>query len=299
MMRCLKKFSGRCFRLVLISFLVYTMLFFQVYPLRVGATPTDYEVQYGDVAVEYNENHTIVDIASNEAIINWASLDTVSGEILEFIQQSSSSAVLNRVISGSPTQFDGSLLANGRVFVVNPAGVIFGAGSTINVAELVASSLNISNDDFINGRFDFAEGNGAVINEGHITAENVALIGKKVFNTGVITSPDGYVVMLAGDRVLLGQDGSNVVVEVTSVTLPEDGQLQLDDIGSVVNEGTIEAPGGNVVLAAGDVFSRAITGVESLAFKVDGGIGQVEQLGTINVDGADGDAGSISLTAGT
>jgi filamentous hemagglutinin family protein len=298
MTRYLKRFSGRCFRLVLISFLLFTMLLFQVHPLRVGATPTGPEVQYGDVGVEYDQNHTIVDITSNEAIINWASLDTVSGEVLEFIQQSSSSAVLNRVISGSPTQFDGSLLANGRVFVVNPAGVIFGAGSTINVAELVASSLNINNDDFINGRYDFAEGNGVVINEGHITAENVALIGKKVFNTGVISSPEGYVVMLAGDRVLLGQEGSNVVIEVAGVTLPEGAEVQSGDIGNVVNEGTIEAPGGNVILAAGDIFSRAITGVESLAVKVDGGNGRVEQLGTINVDGASGDGGSISLTAG-
>jgi len=74
-----------------------------------GATPT----QWGD--------HTIID-TSHGAIINWDSFDTSSGQSVTFNQYdgvlSSSSAVLNRVTSGTvPTQFDGALNGNGIVFI--------------------------------------------------------------------------------------------------------------------------------------------------------------------------------------
>lgn len=195
-MRCIRIFPKRHVRCITIYFLICCMLFNTSLPL-VLAAPGGHDVQYGDVTVHYNGNNTIVDITSHNAVINWASLDTLPNEVLQFLQRSSSSAVLNRIMSGVVTQFDGSLLANGRVFIVNSAGVIFGAGASINVNQLVASGLNITNDDFINGRYEFAGGHGAVINHGNISAENVALIGKKVFNTGTITSRGGFVVMVA------------------------------------------------------------------------------------------------------
>ncbi|MFH1616886.1 MAG: Ig-like domain-containing protein [Planctomycetota bacterium] len=280
------------FKEAVIYFLIFALLF---YTTNAVAAPSGPDVQHGDVSVNYNGNQTIVDIASDNAIINWQSLDTAQNEILQFLQNSSNAAVLNRITSGNPTQFDGSLLANGRVFVVNPAGVIFGGGAAINVAQLVASSLNISNQDFLNGRYEFSGGFGSVINYGDISAENVALIGKKVLNAGTITSPGGYVMLLSGDRVLLGQKGSEIVVELDSAVIPDGVET---DIGKVTNQGTIDAENGTIVLAAGDIFSRALD-LDNRAVKVDGGSGTVEQLGTISADGVNGDAGAISLTAGT
>ncbi|MHC4500112.1 MAG: Ig-like domain-containing protein, partial [Planctomycetota bacterium] len=65
-----------------------------------------------------------------------------------------------------------------------------------------------------------------------------------------------------------------------------------EGLGDVTNDdtGQITAPGGTVVLAAGDVFSTAL--------RAEGGVGRVEQNGTINADGIDGDGGSVSLTSG-
>jgi len=94
-------------------------------------------------------DHTIID-TDHGAIINWNNFNTSSGQIVEFRQyldgsQNDMSAVLNRISSGSiPTEFYGALNANGRVFLLNPAGIIFGAGSTVNVSQLVASGLNMS-----------------------------------------------------------------------------------------------------------------------------------------------------------
>jgi len=164
------------------------------------------------------------------------------------------------------------------------------------MTQFVASSLNISNEDFLNRRDIFAGGNGAVINRGEISAEKVALIGKKVLNTGTITSPNGYVVMAAGDRVVLGQPGSDVVVELDSIDVADAGPV---DIGDVVNEGTVDASDGVIVLAAGDVFSKAINlgTLSASGGTVMAKAARVGQFGTVNVDGIEGDGGNVNLTA--
>ena len=162
-MKRARRFSREFLKPVTVYFLVSCMLFYS--PLAVvRATPSGADVQYGDVSIQQNGGNTVVDITSNNAIINWADLDTTPNEVLQFLQQSRDSAVLNRIISGAATQFDGTLLANGRVFIVNPAGVVFGPGAVVNVSELFASSLGITNSDFLNGRYEFAGGFGAVIN---------------------------------------------------------------------------------------------------------------------------------------
>ncbi len=254
----------------------------------------------GLIGANWGDN-TVIN-TDNGAILDWSNFNTTSSQSVTFNQYlsgnlNSASAVLNRISSGAiPTQFDGALSANGRVFIVNPAGVIFGAGSSVNVAQLVASSLNISNADFLSGKYEFAGGTGSVINKGTILADSVALIGKRVLNSGTITSPGGLVIMAAGDKVLLGEPGSNIAVELVSVTRSDvtaDGMLD----GDVINEGTVNAQDGKIVLASGDTFSRAIGGIDGLSVAVDGGAGRVGQFGTLNADGTAGDGGSITLTA--
>jgi filamentous hemagglutinin family protein len=228
------------------------------------------------------------------AIVNWNNFDIGSNGTVTFIQPDSAAAVLNRVHDGSVTGIIGSLEASGRVFVVNPAGVIFGEGASVNVAQLVASTLNISDSDFQAGHYEFSavgDSLSEVINNGTITAADaVALIAKKVLNNGTImTGEGGVVVMAAGDRVLLKKPGENILVdfEMDSVTIPDEGDTE--GFGDVTNEGEIDAPAGEVVLAAGDIYSTAL--------RVFGGTGKVEQNGEIDVDAATDDAGTVILTA--
>lgn len=293
-MRARDRFTRGYMKRLVIFMLVYCMLFNM--PLSVVlATISGHDVQYGDVTVHYNPSNTIVDITSQNAVINWGSLDTLPGEVLRFLQLNSSSAVLNRVMSGATTQFDGSLFANGRVFIVNTAGVIFGAGATINVNQLVASGLNITNDDFLNGRYEFSGGIGSVINHGNINAESVALIGKKVYNTGTIAA-SGYVILAAGDKVFLAQPGSNIIVEMD---IPQTPSVEpVENITEVINEGTISVSGGRVILAsAGDAFSKAVGNIDQITAP-NQRISRVGQFGTVTADSADGNGGSVSITAG-
>jgi len=218
-------------------------------------------------------DHTIIK-TQNGAVIDWNKFDTSSAQSLRFKQYdgdalSSMSAVLNRIQSGGvPTHFDGSLYANGRVFVVNPAGLIFGAGSTVNVSQLVASGLNMSNDAYNaalrseSSKMVFAGGGGDVVNNGVISAENsVYLLGQNVVNNGAIRCPDGLVVMAAGETLRLGQPASNVIVSIGA-------DLVAGIKNTVTNNGAIgkrSSPVTRLVLAAGDVFSQAIPNVGDFA----------------------------------
>jgi len=283
-----------CRRVVACS-LVFFMTF--VTPAQVAlATPSNPDIVAGSAGVAQAGNTTTVSLNSASAVINWDSLDTSSSEVLQFLKASGNFAVLNRVIKGGVTQFDGSLFGNqGHIIIVNPNGIVFGPTALVQAYKFTSSALDITNTDFMNGVYNFTgDGMGKVINYGNISAEQVALIGKQVLNAGVIRSPGGYVLMAAGDKVCLGQEGSEVVVEIDGITIPD----PTEGLGDVINEGTINVAGGTIVLAAGDTFSRAIDGLDSLALAVEDGVGSVGQFGTLNADGIEGDGGSITLTAG-
>jgi filamentous hemagglutinin family protein len=235
--------------------------------------------------------HTVID-TDHGAIINWNNFDTGAAEIIEFNQflggvEDSASAVLNRITSAIPTQFDGTLEANGRVFVVNPAGIVFNIGSTVNVGQLVASGLNMTDDAFNAvlanpaNQMEFEGGTGEVDCGARVTADRVYLVGKKVFNRKLISATGGLVVLAAGDNVYLAQDGSNVLIQVLADPLDTDPDVVNR---SVLNAGT----NGTVVLAAGDTFSRAIStaGVVSAASgTVKYQAAKVEIRGEVDVSG--------------
>jgi len=322
-----RKFSKRRYFKSTIGYFLTCCMFFNTSLSVVLAGPEGAQVVNGQVSFQQSGYNTTI-TASDKSIINYSSFDIARPEIVQFIQPGSSASVLNRILSANPTNINGTLLANGRVFFVNPAGVYFGAGARVNVNQLVASGLNITNSDFINGQYNFAGGNGSVINSGDISAEKVYLIGRQVANSGSISCPAGYVVMASGDRVFLGEPGTDVVLEVDAPSSPESAE-PIEGSG-VLNEGTVDAASGTIVLAAGDIYSQAISNTGSLSasfesgeagqitLTADGGqvtnTGTIEasgikggqvvmegarvgQFGTVHADGIDSDGGSVDLLA--
>jgi fibronectin-binding autotransporter adhesin len=285
-----KVLSRRTGTYVMISFFM-VMIF--LYASGAFAGPEGAQVINGQVSFQQSGLNTTI-TASNKAIINYTSFDIARPEIVEFIQPSSTASVLNRILSANPTAIDGTLLANGRVFFLNPAGVIIGQGARINVTQLVASALNMSNSDFINGRLNFAGGNGPVINQGAITAEKVYLIGKQVANSGAISCPAGYVVMASGDRVFIGEVGSDVVVEIDVPSVP----VQPLEGAAVLNEGTVDVGSGTIVLAAaGDIYAQAISNVGTLSASTQSG--NAGQIKLAAADGVIANTGSIEAKSGS
>ncbi|WP_254873104.1 MULTISPECIES: filamentous hemagglutinin N-terminal domain-containing protein [Oxalobacteraceae] len=196
------------------------------------ANPSNPTVVNGQVTFSQQGNVFTITNSPN-AIINWSSFSIGAGEMVRFIQQNSSSAVLNRITGQDPTRIMGALQSNGRVFLINPNGIMFGAGSQVNVAGLVASTLAISNSDFLAGKNKFTAGDvtGAVSNLGAITTPSggqVYLIAPDVSNSGIITSPKGDVVLAAGRSVQLA-DSTNPDMQVV-VSAPTDRALNLGDV---------------------------------------------------------------------
>jgi filamentous hemagglutinin family protein len=255
------------------------------------------------------------------AIINWQQFSIGTNETTRFIQQSASSSVLNRVTGGDPSQILGTLQSNGRVFLINPNGILFGAGARVDVAGLVASTLRLSNEDFAAGRMNFTGDPAkaaAVVNQGRISAGaggSVVLVGSAVDNQGVITAPNGQIVLAAGSSVRVAEAGTpQLQVEITA---PASGPLNLSAVaygshgiytGLVRNSGTLNADAA-VRTADGRIVLKASNGVELAAgstvtanggaggrIVVDAQQGSALVAGTISARGSDGAGGSVVVT---
>ncbi|MGE5624021.1 MAG: filamentous hemagglutinin N-terminal domain-containing protein, partial [Bacillota bacterium] len=214
-----------------------------------------------------NNNLTVINQNSNKLVINWSSFNIGAGQTVQFIQPSKNSAALNRILSESPSQIFGNLLANGQIYLLNGNGIFFSKDAYVNTGALFASSLNISNGDFLAGRMDFSapfgQDGGPIVNHGTLIAANggsVNLIGGSVYNDGVIEATLGQVDMIAGHAVTVDFDGDGLMSFV--VTAPVMHKMLDAQSGNAVdNEGTVEANGGAVLMTANvarDVFAAAV-----------------------------------------
>ena len=185
--------------------------------LPLSAQPIGAKVISGS-AVFKQQSSTLNITTSNKAIINYNSFNIGSKETLRFIQPSASSVVLNRVIMANPSSILGTLNANGKVFLVNPAGIYFGAGSSINANSFVATTLNIADDDFLKGNYAFNKlinkQSRAIVNQGTISVSDngfVILSAPMVSNEGHIIAKAGNVVLGAGDNFYIAFDAQGLI----------------------------------------------------------------------------------------
>jgi filamentous hemagglutinin family protein len=245
-------------------------------------------VTSGAATIVQTGNVTNVNQTTNKASINWWSFGTTPSETVNFNQPNASSVTLNRVIGNERSVLQGALNANGKVFLINSAGVLIGKGASINTAGFLASTLNITDDDFNAGRYVFKAngGSGSVINMGTITANDggyVALLGNTVSNQGVISATKGTVALNAGNQITLNFNGDSLL----SVTIDEGALNAL-----VENRQAIYADGGQVIMtakAADDLLGAQVnnTGVVQ-ARTIDDLKGHIEMNalgGTTNVAG--------------
>lgn len=221
------------------------------------AQPQNPTVQSGQVGITQQGNLTQI-TASNGAIINYSQFNIPTGYTVQFIQPSAAARVLNRVTGPDPSQINGTLLANGHVYIVNPAGVYFNQGSVVNVGGLYAAAGNLSNADFRRQMDRFTELEGSVVNDGTINAAKAVLAGAAVENTGTINSPGGMVVMAAGNDLFIGEAGGNLYARVSHGSSTNATGRLSDRQAGVYNTGTINARGGRAVAVTGDIFGMAI-----------------------------------------
>jgi len=192
------------------------------------------------------------------AIINWNSFSISSGQTVRFDQLTAGSAVLNRVTGNSASNILGALQSNGRVFLLNPNGIVFGAGARVDTAGLLASTLNISDEDFLAGNYRFSCFNS-------ITCE----AGVDLLNPNM-------------NRIVL-QDGS----QITTRNAGNGGQVWLIARDRVTSEkgSAIDAPGGQVIAAAAREVTVSSPALGHMTFTLTGPAGsQIDLAGDITVE---------------
>jgi filamentous hemagglutinin family protein len=277
-------------------------------PCLTLALPTDGRVAGGGATLQSTSKSITIQQTTDKAILNWKSFSIAADEAVHFRQPSADSIALNRVIGGDPSVILGRLQANGRIFLLNPNGILFGAGAQINVGGLLASTLHTRDEEFMAGRYLFAQdplkGLKTVVNQGTLQVSEhgfVILAAPAVSNEGIIVANLGTTVLGSGQKLTVDLMGDGLInYALTGKVLEQVTGIDGTASGSAVkNSGTIHADGGQVILqasAAGDIFSSVVnqSGVirarslthEDGIVRLDGGeSGQVILAGTIDASG--------------
>jgi filamentous hemagglutinin family protein len=216
----------------------------------------------GSATVNTSGNTETITQTTGNAVIDWSSFNIGGKEKTQFVDPNSSSLTVNRVHDMNPSQILGTLSANGNIVLINPNGVLFGQGSTVDVNGIVATTSNVSNANVMNGgKLNFTPGgnpSAGIVNQGSITAANAGLVGlvaPNVTNSGIITAKLGTVHLASGDSFTLDLYGDGLL----EIGVSDAVNQQL-----VENTGTINAAGGtiNLTAAAGRQIVNSLIDVE-------------------------------------
>lgn len=211
------------------------------------ALPGASTVVSGTASVASNANsQTVITQTTPKTIINWNSFNIAFGETVRFQQPDASAIALNRITGNTQSNIDGVLKANGQIFLLNPNGILFGKTAEVNVGGLLASTMSMSDDDFLSANYRLSGNNNrSVKNQGSLTSENgyVAMLGQTVTNgeTGVINTPQGKVLLGAADGATIYMSNGSIVGYT----------IDRGTAGAIVENaagGKISANGGSVTL---------------------------------------------------
>jgi filamentous hemagglutinin family protein len=275
------------------------------------AIPTGGNIVAGSATITQSGNTLNVVQASQRAVVNWQSFNVGSQAKVEFVQPNAQAVIHNRVVSATPSQIDGMVKANGQVIISNANGVVFGKGAQVDAAAIVATTMDINDKDFMEGKSTFkGNGTGAVVNYGKLQTNDpkgyIALLAPEVRNEGYILAKGGAantVVLASGSQVTLDFRGDQLM----TVKVDASAYKSLID-----NKRLVQVEGGMVVIAAnsaaqlmGSVIKNSGR-ISTSSMVNNGGIIEiladtVQNLGTIvaNAKGNTGNGGQISIKGNT
>ena len=246
------KFSARTFSLIF-SFLwaVY------IYGLPEGTVGV-----VGEGSFEITGNEMVI-TAPDGSVFEHLGFDVAADETVRFVQPSTDSRVLNRILSENAALIHGTVEANGRLYFAAPNGLIFGSGAIIQAAQLHAIAGGVSNDEFIQGIDRYSHLSGEVDNQGSISANDVVMGGRSVTNSGTITTTEGTTILAAGGSMEVFATDSILGVEISqSSTLPD---VSVGDLAgqAVLQSGILEASrallSGNRIEQSGTVTAQEVS----------------------------------------
>lgn len=278
---------------------------FALLSLYLGASVTLYSLPEEGVAssgkMEVVQKSDLMQITTNDrAILNWDSFSIGKTETLQFLQPSHHSAVLNRVIGLDASKLDGTLQANGHVFLINPNGLIIGKDAVINTAGFMGTTLQISDADFLNNTELLFQGDSTapIVNLGTLQTSQgpVTLMAHKIDNQGQITSNE-KVSLIAGHEILLTSSHEilHIRPDIKAEGIESSGVIQIlqtrienEGVSSLAIRQVDEPNATKMVTEGGKILFRAEGGPTSVSGELTAAGGSIHVLGeTVHIqDGA-------------
>lgn len=258
-----------------------------VWALEPNALPTGASVKHGNVTQTVSGNKMTIQQSTARAVVNYDSFNIGRDAQVDH----SGGVMLSRVTGTGSTQINGTLNTSGMV-LVNPNGIAIGSTGNVNAGSFTASTYNITDENFLNGKNKFERNGskGAVVNEGNIKITEgggyVALVGAQVDNRGRIETQGGAAVMAAGNTA--------------TVRVALSGKVSLELDPAEINASVANHENGVVVTKGGQVMMRAAAVVDAASGVASA---QVKQAGLLDTTGPQGgrvdilaDRGNIKVT---
>ena len=281
------------------------------------AGPSGGEVVRGSADIEQSESLFNITQSTSKAAINWQDFSIAEDESVIFYQPDSTSVTLNRVTGNNLSEIYGSLGANGNIFLINPEGIIFGEGAEINVGGFLASTFDITDDDFMSEKYNFTIPgitDSSIINKGNISIADsgfAAFVAPHVSNSGIISARLGTVAVGSTEQgYSLDLYGDNLINFIVSDKTAE--SMAGSGLPGIENSGNITTDGGTVIMTAktaGDILNNIIiSGGEVRARSVEQKNGKIILSGNSNssvyvsetafldASGADSKGGNIEIS---
>ncbi|MFN5724077.1 MAG: filamentous hemagglutinin N-terminal domain-containing protein [Betaproteobacteria bacterium] len=187
--------------------------------------------------------------AGNRAVINWESFSI--GAAARLVINQPKGSVLINVAGGGASQINGAIsgglvgstygATNGAVWIINPSGLIFGTGSTVNVNSLLVSTLapDLSDPSTTRFRADPGSGSSSIALNGQVTAGSIIAASPNI-TQGLISVLNAKtdVRLIASDNLQLSLDSGGLIATKLQ---PSTAATLLNTQGTIrVGEGAIE-----------------------------------------------------------
>lgn len=238
---------------------------------------------------------TLITQSTSKAVINWDEFSIPAAELVKFAQQAGSGSItLNRVTGNQLSNIQGALEANGNIFLINPNGILFGSGAKVDVAGLLASTLDVDPASFMNDSslsFNQVDGKGlaSIQNQGELKVGDggfVYLVAPKVDNSGYVIANVGSVTMAAGNRFNVDLSGNglinfNVSADALGASAPNADKTGVSNSGSVTAQHVLLAGNETSAMMASVVNNSGV--IEATDLNISAA--EIVQAGSVTATG--------------
>lgn len=168
--------------------LILTLLFA---PFALFATPSGLEVTCGSASVARTPEGLVVSVGER-SVLSWRDFYVGPNETIRIVQPSSSSLAVIRVVGGVASNIFGTIESNGRLAILNGAGILVGPSAKVCAASIVGMALDtpLADMSFATELSLHAKRGAGVINFGSIEAfdGDLFLLGEMVHTHGTLSA---------------------------------------------------------------------------------------------------------------